>query len=67
MAARKRPSGGASMTATGKQPVQLWFTAADLEILRTAAQADGRPVTQLLAHYGLQAARKINKNSVKTA
>ena len=63
----KRRSGGAVMAATGKLPVQLWFTPADMVILRQAAQADGRPVTQVLAHYGLEAAKKILKKIHKEA
>lgn len=55
----KRPSGGASMTAAGKLPVQLWFTPEELDTLREAAKADGRPVTQFLSHLGLVGAKKI--------
>ena len=64
--ARKKPSGGASMVAAGKQPVQLWFTPEKLARLRCAAGIDGRPSTQFLIHYGLAQAEKILKKSGKS-
>ncbi len=56
---KKQKSGGARMRDSGKIPVLLGLTASQRETIRSAAESDGRPVTQFLVFYGLLAAKKI--------
>ena len=63
--AKKRRSGGADLYAAGKRPVLLRLSPAEHDLLRRAAQLDGRTMAQLMTHYGLQAVEKILKKNGK--
>ena len=67
MATRKKPSGGASMAATGKRCMQLWWMVDDLAIIARAAAMEGRPWTQFVQHAALTAAKKNLEKSSKSA
>jgi uncharacterized protein (DUF1778 family) len=57
--ATKQLSGGARLLAAGKKPVCLGLTEDQHDLLRLAAQAEGRPITQFVTFHALQAAKKI--------
>ena len=59
---KKTLSGGARLISSGKSPVLLGLTPDQKVILRSAADADGRPLTQFLVFHGLVAAKKILRN-----
>ena len=63
--ATKRPSSGARLKAAGLYPVQIWLSEAQWSLAKRAAAADGRHMTQLFSHYGLQAAWEILEKSQK--
>lgn len=63
----KQISGGARLTASGRKPILLGVTQAELDTIRQAAQIDRRPVTQFLILHGLAAAERIlGKEAKKT-
>ena len=55
----KQASGGLRLRLAGKWSMLLGWPADARPILEAAAQADGRMMTQLVMHYGLEAAKKI--------
>jgi uncharacterized protein (DUF1778 family) len=56
---RKQKSGGARLVESGRHPVQLGITSEQRDVLRKAAELDGRPLTQFMIFHGLAAAKKI--------
>ncbi len=62
---KKQASGGARLKASGKHPVLVGFNDDQFALLREAAKADGRPMTQFLMFHGLAAAEKILKKLSK--
>ena len=51
-------SGGARLAASGKRPILLGVSAEQHDLLRAAADAESRYVTQFVLHHALAAARK---------
>ncbi len=58
---KKALSGGARLMGGGLKPIVCGMTPAEHELLRRAAEAEHRPMTQFLLFYGLAAAEKILK------
>lgn len=56
---KPQKSGGARLVESGKKPILLGPTKSEHEILKSAAEKEGRPVTQFLLFHGLKAAKKI--------
>ena len=63
----KPPSGGRKLMDAGRKPILLGATEAEHDLLRQAAEAERRPITQFLLHHGLVAAKKILKNRPTSA
>ncbi len=60
--APRQASGGARLKAAGRHPVTLGLTPAQRDLIRAAAEKDGRPMTQILLRGGLALAEKILEN-----
>lgn len=56
---RKQKSGSAKMYELGKKPSLLWYTPEDFALVKAAAKADRRPMTQFAIVATLAAARKV--------
>lgn len=54
----KQKMGGTRMKELGYKPIQLWVDREDMEILKSAAEYEGRPLTRFVLRAALAAARK---------
>ena len=62
----KQLSGGRRRTLAGLTGSTVYCTPEEMDRIRAAAQAEKRPVTQFLLHYGLMAAEKYFAKSAKS-
>lgn len=62
---KKQRSGGAGLIAAGKKPLLLGLTPEQHELIRQAAELDGRYMTQFVLHNTLIAAKTILEKKQK--
>ncbi len=56
---KPKPSSYHSHRAAGRKPRVIVFDVAADDLIQAAAKAEGRPVTQFVAHHAAAAAKKV--------
>jgi len=60
----KKPVGGVRMAELGYKPIQIWVDRDDMDLLKSAAEFEDRPMTRFVLRAALEAARLVKAKLV---